>query len=84
MRMSDAFIIETSTITAGIVAAYGHGFRFYASHPTMFSLDGQTFGTLKAAQRAAEKLASGLKSPSPERLKRLSRWGRPANHPRKV
>ena len=55
--MTDAFIIETSTITAGIVAAQGQGFRFYASHPSMSSLDGQIFVSPKAAQRAAEELA---------------------------
>ena len=58
--MTDAFIIETSTLTAGIVAAYEQGFRFYASHPAMFALEGRMFGTVKAAQRAAEKLAADV------------------------
>ena len=77
--MTDAFIIETSTITAGIVAAYGQGFRFYASHPAVFSLDGQVFGTPKAAQRAAEKLVGRPKSPPTPRNKWVSRWGYPQN-----
>ena len=61
--MTDAFIIETSTLTAGIVAAYGQGFRFYASHPAMFVLDGRFFSTPKAAQRAAEEVAADLSPP---------------------
>ncbi len=77
--MTDAFIIETSTITAGIVAAYGQGFRFYASHPAMFVLDGQIFGTPKAAQRAAEKLVNQPNQPRSARSKWISRWGYPAN-----
>jgi hypothetical protein len=77
--MTDAFIIETSTITAGIVAAYGQGFRFYASHPSMFSLDGQFFGTPKAAQRAAEILAGGPSPKAAPRSKWVSRWGYPVN-----
>jgi len=56
--MADAFIIETRTLTAGIAAAQGSGYRFYASHPAASSMEGQYFGSLQAAQRAAEKLAS--------------------------
>ncbi len=41
--MSDAFIIETASITAGIVASQGQGFCFYASHPSMFPLEGAFF-----------------------------------------
>jgi hypothetical protein len=66
--MSDAFIIETSTLTAGIVTAYEQGFRFYASHPAMLSLEGQVFGTLKAAQRAAEAMAAQIGPKSPVRF----------------
>jgi hypothetical protein len=54
--MTDAFIIETATLTAGIVAAQGGGFRFYASHPSMFPLEGAFFDTLKACHRAVERL----------------------------
>jgi hypothetical protein len=70
--MTDAYIIETSTLTAGIVAAQGRGFRFYASHPAMFALEGQVFDSLKAAQKAAEKL-----SPMPRDKDGVSRWGYP-------
>jgi hypothetical protein len=60
--MAEAFIIETATLTAGIIiAAQDRGFRFYASHPAMASLEGQTFQSVRAAQRAAEKLAAGRK-----------------------
>ena len=55
--MTDAYIIETSTLTAGIVAAEDRGFLFYASHPDMYALDGRTFSSPRAAQQAAEKLA---------------------------
>jgi hypothetical protein len=76
--MTDAYIIETATLTAGIVAAQGRGFRFYASHPTMFVLEGQIFDSLKAAQTACEKLAP---MPQEQRRKRhngISRWGYPS------
>ncbi len=59
--MTDAFIIETATVTAGIVAAQERGFRFYASHPDMYPLEGQTFSSPQAAQQAAEALARSAK-----------------------
>jgi hypothetical protein len=59
--MADAFIIETAQFAAGIVAADAKGFRFYASHPAMLKLEGETFGSPRAAQRAAERLAGDLR-----------------------
>lgn len=77
--MTDAYIIETKTVTAGIVAAHGRGFRFYASHPTMFALEGRVFESPKAAQAAAEKLIDAAlpvrSTPSDD----VSRWGYPAH-----
>jgi hypothetical protein len=76
--MTDAFIIETATVTAGIVAAHGRGFRFYASHPSMFVLEGQVFDSPKAAQNAAEKVARLPTEKSMRRREGLSRWGYPS------
>ncbi len=70
--MSDAYIIETSLFTAGIIAAHRNGFRFYASHPAMFPLEGKFFGTPSAAQRAAERLASDTNPAPPPRLRRVA------------
>ncbi len=75
--MTDAYIIETATLTAGIVAAQGRGFRFYASHPSMFVLEGQFFDSLKAAQKACEKLARIPQDPQKRRQAGVSRWGYP-------
>jgi hypothetical protein len=56
--MADAFVIEVSRFTAGIVAGQRKQFRFFASHPTMAALEGRVFGSPIAAQRAAERLAA--------------------------
>ena len=64
--MADAFVIETSKFTAGIIAAQDRGYRFYASHPDMLPLEGTIFGSPRAAQKAAEKLA-GDRTPAPAR-----------------
>ncbi len=77
--MTDAYIIETTMLTAGIVAAHGRGFRFYASHPSMFVMDGQVFDSPKAAQNAAEKLARTPVETTSRRRENVSRWGYPAN-----
>jgi hypothetical protein len=77
--MTDAYIIETTMLTAGIVAAHGRGFRFYASHPSMFVLDGQVFDSPKAAQNAAEKLARTPVGNSSRPREDVSRWGYPPN-----
>ena len=76
--MTDAYIIETATLTAGIVAAQGRGFRFYASHPSMFVLEGQFFESLKAAQSACEKIARMPREQKRMRREGVSRWGYPS------
>ena len=76
--MTDAYIIETATLTAGIVAAQGRGFRFYASHPSMFVLEGQFFESLKAAQKACEKVALMPQDQQRRRQEGVSRWGYPS------
>ncbi len=75
--MSDAYIIETPLMTAGIVAAQEKGFRFYASHPAMFSLEGQVFESVKAAQRAADILAASLRTSQPVLSEKATKWGYP-------
>jgi len=59
--MADAYVIETSQFTAGIIAAQQRGYRFYASHPAMLKLEGEIFSSPIAAQRAAERLAGDLR-----------------------
>jgi hypothetical protein len=54
--MSNAYIIETSRYAAGIVTGEASGFRFFAAHPEMASLDGALFASPKAAELAAARL----------------------------
>jgi hypothetical protein len=75
--MTDAFIIETATLTAGIVAAQGRGFRFYASHPSMFPLEGAFFDNIKAVHRAVERLAREGKGDATPPSDANARWGTP-------
>ncbi len=75
--MSDAYIIETPVMTAGIVAAKEKGFRFYASHPAMYPLEGKVFESVKAAQRAADILAASLRTSPPADAGKAAKWGYP-------
>ena len=78
--MTDAFIIETATLTAGIVAAQGRGFRFYASHPSMFPLEGALFDTPKACHKAVERLECENRQKNPAAAApsdAAGRWGTP-------
>lgn len=53
--MSDAFIIEIADETAGIVVRQEdeRSFRFHASLPRYYALDGKRFDSPRAAERAA-------------------------------
>jgi len=53
--MSDAFVIEVADETAGIVVRLDSekSYRFHASLPRYFSLDGKAFATPRDAERAA-------------------------------
>jgi hypothetical protein len=53
--MSDAFIIEVADETAGIVVRQGgeKSYRFHASLPRYFPLDGKVFSAPRDAERAA-------------------------------
>lgn len=55
--MSDRYIIEVGTLTAGIVVRDKAGFRFFAAEPKFFALEGQVFRTPKAAEKAATRCA---------------------------
>jgi len=55
--MADAFVIETTAGTAGIVAADGIGFRFYASLAPFFVIEGCRFASPADARRSAEAIA---------------------------
>lgn len=53
--MSDAFVIEVADETAGIVVRQGgeKAYRFHASLPRYFPLDGKIFSAPRDAERAA-------------------------------
>lgn len=54
--MSNAYVIEVSHQTAGIVVADDRGFRFFSSTPAFDSLEGGHFGSARAAERAVKAL----------------------------
>jgi hypothetical protein len=57
--MPDAYVIEVSGRTAGIVARDPHSqnFNFFSAAPTFNALEGQRFSDPLAAERAARLLA---------------------------
>jgi hypothetical protein len=57
--MSDAYIIQVSGSTAGIVTRdrYGRGFSFFAATPRFNIMEGRHFSDPSEAERAARKLA---------------------------
>lgn len=55
--MSDAYVIEVHSRTAGIVVREGRNYCFFASHHDFNSLERQEFGSLVAAQKAATRCA---------------------------
>jgi hypothetical protein len=54
--MSNAYVIEVLNRTAGIVVAEERGFRFFSSEPAFDALEGNQFGSARAAERAAKTL----------------------------
>jgi hypothetical protein len=52
--MPEAFVIEISGRTMGIVASRGRGFRFQAANASLSKLDGQTFKTIEALRLRVE------------------------------
>lgn len=65
--MPNAYVIEVSGVTAGIVTreAEGCDFNFYSAAPRFNVMEGQVFADPLAAERAARKLAEngGLRRP---------------------
>ena len=57
--MSDTYIIEVFSKTAGIVVRELDGYRFFAATHRFNSLEGQLFRNAREAERAATRLASG-------------------------
>jgi hypothetical protein len=57
--MSDAYVIEVSGSTAGIVArdSPNSSFNFYSAVPRFNAIEGQRFSDPLAAERAARMLA---------------------------
>ncbi|MGQ0684062.1 hypothetical protein [Bradyrhizobium sp.] len=54
--MSQAYIIEIESRTAGIVAREERGFRFFSSERAFDSLEGRQFRSARDAERAARAL----------------------------
>jgi len=54
--MSQAYIIEVESRTAGIVARDEHGYRFFSSDPLFDDLEGRQFRSARDAERAARVL----------------------------
>jgi hypothetical protein len=57
--MSDTYIIEVGSQTAGIVVRNPDGFRFFASSHRFNSMEGQLFRNAREAERAAFRFLSG-------------------------
>jgi hypothetical protein len=57
--MSDTYIIEVSSQTAGIVVRDADGYRFFAATHRFDRLEGQLFRNAREAERAARRLAEG-------------------------
>ncbi|MCS3451188.1 MULTISPECIES: hypothetical protein [Bradyrhizobium] len=51
-QMSQAYVIEVSDRTAGIVVGDNRGFCFFSSDRAFDGLDGGYFGSARAAERA--------------------------------
>jgi hypothetical protein len=54
--MSNAYIIEVGSRTAGIVAKDERGYRFFSSDRIFDSLEGREFRSARDAERAARAL----------------------------
>jgi hypothetical protein len=62
--MSDTYIIEVGSWTAGIVVRNSEGFRFFAASHRFNRLEGQVFRNAREAERAARRLAGGGDQPA--------------------
>ena len=57
--MSDSYIIEVSSQTAGIVVRDARGFQFFAASHRFNALEGRLFRNAREAERAATRLVNG-------------------------
>jgi hypothetical protein len=57
--MSDTYIIEVGSQSAGIVVRTPDGYLFFAATHRFNALEGQLFRNAREAERAAIRLASG-------------------------
>ncbi|WP_225716442.1 hypothetical protein [Bradyrhizobium semiaridum] len=57
--MSDSYVIEVSSQTAGIVVRDIRGYQFFAASHRFDALEGRIFRNAREAERAARRLASG-------------------------
>jgi len=57
--MSDTYIIEVGSETAGIVVRNPEGYRFFAATHRFNALEGQLFRNAREAERVAVRLAKG-------------------------
>jgi hypothetical protein len=60
--MSDTYVIEVASKTAGIVVRGPDGFSFFAASHRFNNLEGQLFRTARDAERAASRLDRGIMS----------------------
>ena len=58
--MSDTYIIEVASQTAGIVVREPGGYRFFAATHRFNPLEGQLFRNAREAERAARLLANAV------------------------
>ena len=63
--MSDRFAVQVRRRTVGIAVRNGGAFRFYASEPPYFALEGRSFLSLRAVILAAEAQAEAASEEQP-------------------
>ncbi|MHC2336694.1 hypothetical protein [Bradyrhizobium sp. USDA 4454] len=57
--MSDSYVIEVSSKTAGIVVRDKRGYQFFAASQLFSRLEGHIFRNAREAERAARRLLAG-------------------------
>ena len=57
--MSDCYVIEVSSQTAGIVVRDTKGYEFFAASNRFQALEGHIFRNAREAERAARRLVTG-------------------------
>ena len=58
--MSDTYIIEVGSQSAGIIVRVSGGYLFFAASHRFNRLEGQIFRNAREAERAARQLVSGM------------------------